>query len=159
MPEPAREPAAETVEFIYQHTRSALDGEIAQARALDGKIAQVFAAATVVIGLAGATGVTKTPAQLLLAALAAYVVALVATIVALWPVKLRGSDHGGTLWNEHWDRTPAQIRYSIAEAMPEASKHNVCVIDRKAYSLMAVLGATGLEAALVGVALIASRLG
>jgi hypothetical protein len=63
-------PDADTVDFIYQHTRGALDGHVGQARALDAKTAQVFAAATVVIGLAGATHDANAPGGVLIAALA-----------------------------------------------------------------------------------------
>jgi hypothetical protein len=152
-------PDADTVDFIYQHTRGALDGHVGQARALDAKTAQVFAAATVVIGLAGATHDANAPGGLLIAALVFYGLTLLGSVAGLWPATLRGSDYGGTLWPEHHDQPPSEIKHAIVADIAEASSHNEDKIKLKAWLLTAVLVTTGVEAILVGIALTVARLG
>lgn len=159
MPEIERLPGPDTLEFIYTHTRGALDGHLSQARGLDGKVAQIFAAATVVIGLAGASHDAKAPGGVLVAALVFYGLTLLGAVLGLWPVALRGSDYGKTMWPEHFDQQPEEIEHAIVADIAEASGHNEAMIRAKAWVLMVVLITTGVEAILVGIALTVSRIG
>lgn len=152
-------PKPETVDFIYQHTRDALDGQVGQARGIDAKIAQLFAAATIVLGLAATSALATAPRGVVVAAVVFYVVALVLSAVGIFPIKLRGSDYGETLWPEHWYQPPSAIKHSIVEGVAAGAKHNEQRIRVKAYILVGVLAATGIEAALIGVGLIAARFG
>jgi hypothetical protein len=63
---PDATPNEQTLDFIYEHTKRAVDGHVAQSRSMDAKVAQIFAAATVVLGLAGATRSPTTSGALLI---------------------------------------------------------------------------------------------
>jgi len=101
-------------------------------------VVQILAAATVVLGLAGAPRSPTTSEALLIGALVFYGLTLLTTIAELWPVEFHGSDFGTTLWPGHYDQTPKEIEYAIVAAVTEASLHNENLIDRKARLLMAV---------------------
>lgn len=152
-------PSDTTLDFIYEHTRGAVRGHVEQARGLDTKAAQIFAAATVVIGLAGATHDPSAPGGLLIAALVFYGLTLLGSIAAMWPVTFAGSDFGANLWPDHYDQQPREIKHGIVAAVTKASSGNESRIQLKAWLVMAVLISTGIEAILVGVALTVSRLG
>lgn len=154
---PDETPKPETVDFIYQHTRTALDGQVGQARGIDGKVIQLIAAATIVLGLAATSAFAKAPGGVVVAVVAFYVVALVLSVVEIFPVKMRGSDYGETMWNEHWYRPAREIKLSVVADVADGAKRNANVIRFKAGVLVAVLAATGIEAALIGVGLIAAR--
>src|ERR1700694_125980 len=155
MPDPTPKP--ETVDFIYEHTRDALDGQVGQARGIDAKIAPLFAAATIVLGLAATSAFAKAPSNIVVAAVVFYVLALLLSAAGIFPVKMRGSDYGETMWTEHRYRPPSEIKLSVVEGVAAGAKHNERRIRIKAYVLVGVLAATGIEAALIGVGLIAAR--
>jgi hypothetical protein len=157
MSDVVKTPCPETVDFIYQHTREALQGQVGQARNLDAKIAQLFAAGTIVLGLAGTSALAKAPGGVVVAAVVFYGLALVLSAVGIFPMKLRGSDYGETMWLGHWDQSPADIKYAVVTDVAEGSRLNEERLLLKSRLLIGVLVTTGIEAILVGAAVIASR--
>ena len=74
-------------------------------------------------------------------------------------MRFRGGDFGKTLWPEHYDQTPRDIKHGIVAEIADASAHNERWVFVKACLVMSVLITTGIEAILVGIALTVSRLG
>jgi hypothetical protein len=152
------------VHALYDRLSGATDQQLRDQSHLDGRVVQVFAAASVVMGLTGlsATTAPSNPtavALLLLFALVAYVADAVLAGLAL---STRGSDSrrfGPSLWETDWNEPPEQVRSALIARVKPAYEEARGVLSRKAHLLGAGIVATGIEVAFVTAAVIVRVVG
>jgi hypothetical protein len=148
-----------TLEFIFDRIKDAPLQQIEQVRALDAKMVQVFTGASVLLGLSIFSGHDggRWVTALLIAALVAYICTAGKSLLELRPVQLRFAGYGATLWSEHYDEDVTAIKVAIVTDITGGSQENQKVIDCKANLLYAALIATSLQATLIAVSLVVSR--
>lgn len=159
-----------TVEFILDYTREAPNLQLADSDKLDTKMSNVFAVATVAIGLASRIPADEAnqvgplylfnmgPVDLFFyLALVAYGVTIVAVITHLRTKKHRRSLQADTLWPEHRSKSVIQLQRLVAKDISRAYSHNRAILDRKSKTVNCVVWATGLEGLFIVAALIVSR--
>jgi hypothetical protein len=151
----------QSLDFIFENTKNGTDSQMRDIEALDAKTIQIFAAGAIVIGLASFSGRDggDTVTGLLIAALVTFAGALVASARSLWVREYLKTNHTDTLWQDFYNTPPVEIKHALAESAAVAYKHNRELIDSKAGWTQKALVLTGLEAFLVGAALVLTRLG
>ena len=152
----------DTLEFMWSATKEAPERQLESARAADTKMVQIFAAASIVIGLAGfATGGAvsdRAVGSLIAAALAAYIFSAFFAFLHLRTRRFRRSLQADVMWTEHWQDEVLDIKHSLVADISSAYRHNKQLLENKARFSLAALVATGLEVVLVGAALTKSVL-
>jgi len=158
----SREVLPETLDFIFQVVKGAPERELRDLEALDAKMVQIFGAASIVIGLAGVSstsqGSTSPVSGLLVAALLAYFATAALSFFHLRLRDFRRSLHADVLWKELWQFDVSEIQHILVEDVSVAYSHNKLVLHEKGRTILAALVLAGIEVALVGVAIIWSRL-
>jgi hypothetical protein len=149
-----------TLDFIYQATRDGPESQSRDVDAMDQKAVNVFAAASIVIGLASfsrdAGGTAATVCFAL--ALGAYAVCVVATILAMKIRVFFNTSHADYLWPNYYDVKPEDIKHALVEDISKAYAKNKQVIETKSRAAQLAIYAVGLEAFLVGTGLVLVRL-
>lgn len=152
----------ETVDFVFEFTKDAPEQLIRDGEALDTKMVQVFAAASVVMGLAGVTRVSQggqTAANwMIVGSLVLYLATAILAFLHLDAKEWRHSRHADTLWPEHWSASVADIRWALVGNFSEAYAVNKAVLAEKASAFRWAVATTAGQVILVGVSLIVSRL-
>ena len=146
----------DSLEFILEHIREAPEKQIQAIDTLDSKMIQIFAAASIVIGLTGlgsVTGSGRFDAIPLVLSLIAYVSVAAVAIVHLWPRNIRWNLHADSLWPEYGKYDVEDIREVLAYDTSEAYAFNRRVLDAKANTILRALIGTGLEVLFVGIAI------
>lgn len=149
--------APETLDFIFEHVRDAPDKQVSAQENLDSKIVQVFAAAGVVLGLAGLSDISGrggTPGALLVVAVIAFVVVAAVTFYSIWARRFRVTSHVQELWQHHWTKSPDALRHMIVADAVRAYAANGVLIRRKSHALSVALAAVAVEVVCVGILLI-----
>ncbi len=150
----------ESLDLILELTKGGPESQLRDADALDAKTVQVFAAASIVIGLAtlvGDRGGTVSTVLLLLA-LGSFVVSVGAAVVGLLVRVFRKSYQADYLLGHFWARPAQDLKHSVVADIAAAYSHNKTVIETKARAAQVAVIMTGLEALLVGLALVVARL-
>lgn len=151
-PEPTLRP--ETLDFIYEASRETLPNQVEAAVGMDGKAIQVFAVASVVIGLAAAGGIhTAAPRILGILLVVAYVVAAVTSLMTLWVRKFRVADGTEQSWRKYWADPVDEIKHALIADIAECEIENRGLLARKRELLGYAIGATAVESILVGILL------
>ena len=152
--------------LLLNYLKDAPEALVRDAADLDGKVVALFGAASVVLGLA-AIGNVVGPAKpsamvtnLLLAAVAAFGLSAITSLIHLWPKSMERSLHADTLWSSATanHKTASQVIEFLLGSIERAYKRNKSVIKWKARTLSAVAVFVTLEVGLIASALIASRL-
>jgi ABC-type transport system involved in cytochrome bd biosynthesis fused ATPase/permease subunit len=144
----------EVVDFIFDQGRTAADRQLRDLDSLDSKATQLFSAATVIVGLAGFSG--QANAGILTAAVVVYVLVAVAALYALWLVKIRVTDSPRQLLLRYWTQPVLDTKYAMVTDMAEGFAENERSLGRKRRGVLCALALTGVETALIGVAVIAT---
>jgi hypothetical protein len=151
---------AGTLDFIYQATRDGPESQSRDVDAMDQKSVNIFAAASIVIGLASfsrdAGGSAATVCFAL--ALGAFAVCVVATILAMKIRVFFNTSHADYLWPHYFDVKPEEIKHALVEDISKAYAENKKMIEAKAKAAQLAIYAVGLEAFLVGSGLVLVRL-
>lgn len=154
-----QQPSKETVHFIFEATKDAVERQMRDFEAFDTKMVQIFAAASVIIGLAGFGRATVAGGWLvtllLFGAVLAYLGTAFLAFQHLQPKTVKRVPLSD-LWETHWRREPAQIEYALVEAINEAAVENRPVLDAKASRIRWAVLTTATEVGCVGLAVIAS---
>ncbi len=154
------QPQPETTDFIYEATAASRERQIQAAQAHDTKATAAFAAATVVVGLAAASSFVGHAATVLVAlAIVAYIVAAGAAVICLLSRPFSVEVSPGYLWRRFWNSNVQNIKHAIIDERGKGYTENVGLLREKTRALRFTLLATGAETVLVGLALLASRLG
>lgn len=154
----------QSVEFIYEHTRGAPERQHHDMLDLDGKAAQLMAAASVVLGFAALSAHPKlTPvgiasAVLTVLALLVYVALVVVALRQIRPVQVSASSFAGTLWDEHWDQPPDEIRHSVVEGIRDAYNKNDRLVKSKSANVGLLIKLAAAQTILVAIAVVLGRL-
>lgn len=146
----------DSLEFILEHIRDAPEKQIQAIDTLDSKMIQIFAAASIVIGLTGfgsASGAGTLDAMPLVLALIAYISVAVVAIVHLWPKYIRWNLHADSLWPAYGNYDVEEIRAVLAQDTSEAYAYNNRILNGKSNTILMALIGTGLEVVLVGIAI------
>ncbi len=155
------EPAAETIDFIFQYVKEAPERQLAGAEALDAKMVQIFSAGSVVIGLAGLTSGGQAPlsAIFMAFAVAAYVALSGFAFLQLWARDYHRSLQADELWLKLWASAVPDIKHSLVHDISAAYAHNKSLLFRKRWTLRGATLAVAVEVALVGSAIVARLAG
>jgi hypothetical protein len=148
---------ADSTDLIYAATADARPAQLRTADALDTKATAVFAAATVVLGLA-ASGSDDGTAQAVLVglAVAAYIAAAVA---ALWCFRIRRYRielEPEYLWGRYWKQDPLAIKHAIIAERGTGFRENEILLEQKTRALKLAITFTAAETVLVGIVLLVS---
>ncbi|HVA21105.1 MAG TPA: hypothetical protein VNN74_03285 [Candidatus Micrarchaeia archaeon] len=148
--------------MIYQHLRGAPASRIHDGQRQEAKAVNLFAAATVLVGLAGISqphsGSWRWLIVLLSACAAiAYATVVGATVFTLWPRAYRAADYDESLWLRFWDMTPTAIQHAVVEDITAGSKTNKVANAAREVGVYWVLGATAAEALFVAGVVILAR--
>lgn len=151
---------SEKLNLIIETTRLGPRQQLVDVDALDTKVTQVFAAGSVVMGLAAflvdAAGGGVVTAFLIVAGLA-YVVCAGGTLYALYPRTYYGAHMADSLFGWSDDRSLKEIQTAIAKSVPEAWEKNRRALKPKECGVTLAMCAVALEVFLVTAALVASR--
>jgi hypothetical protein len=158
----------ETLDLIFELSRTAPDGQLRASDAVDSKIFQAFAAASVLIGLAAihepsVVGKTVHGAKhdnletaFLALAVAAFLLLAVIAIRALWSRSYRVGMSAAQLWHRYWPDTPETIKHAYVDDIASGYLENEKHLRSKHKALRVVLITLVVEAAAIGAALIVS---
>ncbi len=137
------------IDFIYGTSLEGVVNQLQEMASLDTKLVQVFGAASVVLGLASVASDART--GFLVVAAGAYALCAVAAFLAgIWVQKVRYPFHSETLIRDFWPHTLEEIRYALADEMPEIWEFNNRVINRKVWAARIAIAATAVEVAAIG---------
>ena len=159
---PARQqPLPETIEFIWEETRGAVDAQLEFGDGLDSKAFQAIGVGTALIGLVavGADALLAEPSLarwFLALAVLFYVLSALFTIMTVSARRYRLGNRAGQLWATRWQFEPIEIKHALAADIAEAYRHNDTVLEQKARILRAALIAMAVEAVMIGTAIVAA---
>ena len=148
-------PLPETVEFIWEETRGAVDAQIQRSENLDAKAFQAIGVGSVLIGLVavGANALLAAPPAtrwLLVAAVVSYALAALFTFLSVNVRRYRLGNRADELWPTRWQFTPLEIKHALAADLSSAYRHNEAELRQKTRWLRAALAAMAVEAILIG---------
>lgn len=149
-----------TLDFIYQATKDGPEYQKRDVDALDAKTIQIFAAASVIVGLTSlASNVGGVPTTILfIAAMMSYALCMYFTLTAIRVRDYFNVVHAEHLWPEYWNAQPQEIKHALVENIAEAYSRNQTSIEAKAQASQGAIYTAGIEALLVGAGLVISRL-
>lgn len=149
-------PRPETTRFFVDALSDVNAEQLAAVEGRDSKAVQVFAAASVVLGLVAASD-RALDQTLFVVAIGAYVAAAIATGYAIWPraVFVRPYDE---LWENLHHESVDDARHTLVDVLATAYPDNERILTEKRWALAVAIAATGIETVLVAAAL-ASALG
>jgi hypothetical protein len=149
---------AEALELIYKQTMGGPAPQQTSFDSIDGKAVQVFAAASVVLGL----GTFTTATHLRGIATLLYIVAVLAYIVAgraAWSIvrvrSFRVVDGADRWWPTHRRADPGYLIEQLLDDLATAFRENRARLEVKGQPIDFLLSATAIEAVLVAGAVIA----
>lgn len=129
---------------------------------LDGKVIQIFSAGSVVVGLAGVSGIDKTTKPIVIGLLAdavfSYAVVAGLAIWQLFAKRVQVARYGDRLWTNYWNDSVQSIKHALVAIIERAYRHNKRVLRNKALTTKLTLLTAGIEVGLVALALVAARL-
>jgi hypothetical protein len=151
-------PSPDTLDFIFEWTRGALERQLASVDALDAKMAQALAAGSILLGLPAFSGISGSALVPVLLGLGvvAFLVLAIAAVQALWVLRFRAPMSPSQAWRKFWVDEVEAIKWAIVDDTSGAYEENECHLVRKRNALRAALIALGAEAVLVGAAVIAA---
>jgi hypothetical protein len=152
----------DALDYILDYTKGAPEQVLSFADALDSKIVQIFAAASVVMGLAGISDASahggKAAISFLWIALLSYLATSVCAFVCLNLRRFRETLRADVLWAEYYDKSVSDIKHALVEDISRAFGENKRLIDGKAEWARRTLVATTVEVLAVVTMVILSRL-
>jgi hypothetical protein len=147
----------DSTDLIYAATADARTEQLRAADAQDAKATAVFAAATVVIGLAAAGSQHGTTQSVLVGlAVAAYVVTAVAAVLCLRIRRFSIELAPDYLWNRYWNQEPLAIKHAIIQERGTGFRENEGLLREKTRALKYATVSTAAETVVVGVVLLVS---
>jgi hypothetical protein len=150
-------PRTETLDFILDYTKGTPRRQAEVSHEIDTKALQVFAAASIVLGLAAAGPLREgTAAWLFGAALFAYVAAAVAAFCVLRTRDFRIVDDADNIWPRYWNVELLDVKHALVDDITSASAENADLLGSIGRALKWLVVATAAEVLLVGSAVIAS---
>lgn len=142
--------------LIYEHTRAGPARQLQSLDAMDAKAAQIFAAATVVLGFGAFSASSLTGI-----ARALYVLAAVAYVIAGWKAfsilrmrQFRVTDGTDRWWPTHKQADAALIRDQMLDDLSSAYAENRDHLEAKGGPLNALLVSTAVETLFVAAAIV-----
>ena len=140
-----------TLDFIVDATKGGPADQFRNMESYDSKIIQVFAAASIIVGLTQVTQGSgeSLPGIIFYAIIALYVGNIFAFVYGLWPRPAYAVFHSDTMWTTHRDMPLNDLKYVFNDSIVDSYKKNKKVLDAKARAVCLVLGATAIEGLLV----------
>lgn len=142
----------ETLDFIYQHVVDSPERQLKAADSADSKLVQVFAAASIVLGVVLAT--RTLPTGYVIAVAVCYALAAGAAGYGLWTREFKIARYPAVLWNSYRTDTPRNIKIKLVRKIAKNHSHNCDQLHDKARALQFVVGATALEALIFALGII-----
>ena len=147
-----------TLDFIYEHTKSATEAQEANGVALDGKGFQLMTAASIVVGISGLVTqmgtVPKMAGYLLLGAVISFILSALLTLLGVRISRFRTSLQADVLWQEYWNLEPKEIKHALVDDISKAYEYNKRKMFQKASFLRWAFILSSVEVALVGAAFV-----
>ena len=144
----------ESLDFIFEYTRSGPEVQLKDVEALDNKVIQILSVSSVIIGLVGFTigknGVKFPYLTTFIVALLAYMSLAVSAFIHLKANKYRRSLQADVLWQEFWESDVKDIKHSLVADIGKAYTHNKELIEKKSRTLLFVVVFGAIEVIAVG---------
>jgi hypothetical protein len=158
MAEERRELDGPTLDLLFELTRHAPEVQLRNVDSIDTKIVQVFSVSSVLIGLASLRGVHhQTVAGILLGiAVVAFLFVAYYVLRTLWATRFRILISPTQLWRDYWADSPDSIKHAVVADIADGYAQNEDVLQQKYRALGRALIGAGVEAAAIGIALVAS---
>jgi hypothetical protein len=155
MPEEHPRLEADTLDLLYDLARRAPDAQLRDVDSIDAKVTQVFAAGSVLIGLAALRGTHHhTTAGILLGvAVAVFLYVAYYALRTLWTREFRVLISPEQLWRDYWADPPESIKHAVVADVATGYPENDRLLQDKRRSLRQALIGVGIEAVAIGVAL------
>jgi hypothetical protein len=150
-------PPSETLDFILDYTKGAPSRQAETSHSLGAKALQVFAAGSIVLGLAAAGPLRHGAAAWFFgAALLGYLVVAVAAFAVLRTREFRVVDDADNIWPRYWNAELADVKHGLLEDITSAYAENADLLGSKGRALKWLVVARAAEVLLVGSAVLAS---
>lgn len=156
-----QQPLPETIEFIWEETRGAVDAQLRLAETLDSKAFQAIGVGSVLIGLValGSDILLSAPTLsrwLLPVSVSAYTLSALFTFLTVNVRHYRLGNRADELWPMRWQFRPVEIKHALVADVAESYRHNRSELRRKTLFLRAALALLAIEAVLIGSAITAA---
>lgn len=151
----------DTLNFLLDQVSAGHNYQIATAESQDRKLFSILTAASVVMGLTAALGLSSHPAiprisaAFIAGAAVAYVTLVPAVVVGIWPRSWKTLDYG-ELWTKYWSDELLQTKHGVIESLSKNFRRNKPNIQLKSKLLVAASVLLGVEVVLVAAAVIAA---
>jgi hypothetical protein len=147
----------DTLDFILDYTKGAPARQADTSHEIDTKALQVFAAGSIVLGLAAAGPLRHGAAAWFFgAALFVYGVVAFAAFSVLRTRDFRVVDDADHIWPRFWNVDLADVKLALVKDITSAFTENSVLLNSKGRALKWLVGATAAEVLLVGLALFVS---
>ena len=158
-PANGQQPSPETIDFIWDETRGAVDAQLRLVERLDSKAFQSIGVGSALIGLtvlgSGALLAAPPPGRWFVALALAVFFYVLSALFTFLTVNIRRYRHGSRadeLWPTMWQENPIAIKHALVADWAESYRHNKGELGRKACFLRAALATMALEAMMIGIA-------
>jgi hypothetical protein len=155
MTQPDPRPDPDVVDFMLDYCKSAPLDQVDASKNVDSKAVQVFAGASIVVGLAAAGRLHGNSVYLVAAAVAVYALVVGLALLILRPRDLSVASSAPALW-AHRHRGLGALKRALMRRQNEDYSENEKVLRAKNRLLRFALLAAGAETALIAAALIVS---
>ncbi len=155
LPESRPRLESDTLDLLFDLTRHAPEAQLRDVESIDAKVVQVFAAGSVLIGLASLRGAHHQTAAgiLFAAAVLAFLVVAYHVLSTLWTREFRALISPTQLWRDYWVDPPSAIKHAVLADIASGYAENDRLLQDKRRALRRALIGAGLEAVAIGVAL------
>lgn len=150
----------ETLNLIIEATKAGPESQLRDVDAMDAKAVQIFATASVIVGLAAFAGTAggSVSTGLFILGFIAYAVAASGAFSSLRVRDYLRPFPADSALDSFWDAEPFEVQHALADSISKAYKGNQALLKEKASRTQVAIISTGLESLFVGAALIAARL-
>jgi hypothetical protein len=151
---------SDSLDLLFRLVEPAPSAQLKSVDALDAKVVQMFAAGSVLVGLAAVAGAHNGLAVsvCVAAAILAFLALAFQTVKALWLRRFRTTIAPDQLWRESWPESREAIKHAIVADIADGYAKNEERLNDKRQALGFALIALAVEATAIGVALAISAL-
>jgi hypothetical protein len=158
VPPNGQQPNGATLPILVELMKARVTEQADTVTGLDSKMVQVFAAATVLVGLVAA-GVRdyaspRSATVLLAIAIGSYAFVALMALIALRVRTVSTFTDPDELWNRYWNSTPFELRFGLAHVLAQAFRDNRRPLREKVIAVQLGMLATAIEAVCIGAALV-----
>ncbi len=144
---------ADTADFLLEYVRDAPERQLSAADAVHATLVQVFAAASVVVGLVALADFSP---WYIVGAGAAYAGVALSTVIGLWSRNFQTTRYPDVLWSQYYMDSPAAIKLELVAKIADVYPKNREILKFKHWALVGALTSLAVEVGFIVVAVIGS---